>query len=131
MTAFRDEALAALRDASGGEWTDAHTVAKRMSGQPAPAAVGRALSTLAHTGYCSRRMDEYGVSYRVGLRVVELFDAEGAPDGKLLLWQAGPGIDIERSPAKARLPETLRLTERDVRTMRAACDEALGRAWER
>lgn len=135
MTERQQLVLVCLRAASAGEWTGAAQVADRMrrAGDEKASAVGvgRMLSKLAEDGYCSRTGAEGAWTYRAPLHAVVVYDSNGDEAGRLLLWaSAGRGLELDLSQLAETLPEQewrLRLDERDVRTVRASCDEALFR----
>lgn len=133
----QEAAYEALKRASGGEWIDAGTVLRQMAtmGLPAgvvapksPAAMGRVLAQLAEAGYC-RRADHEGASrWRVEMRAVVVYDGTGQEVGRLLMVEHPRGLILDLGQLHELLPLRdwrLVLEDRDIRTMRAACDDAL------
>lgn len=144
MTDRQQLALLCLRAASADEWIGADQVASRMreagDEKASSTGVGRILSKLADEGHCLKRHTGAQWSFRAPLRAVVVYDVEGVEAGRILLWSTRTGLEVDLSQladvlvhdpgrlAKAAGDEwRFELAERDVRTVRAACDEALFR----
>lgn len=134
---MQEAAYAALKRASGGEWVEAGAVRRQMAELPdvKPAAVpatnaamGRLLAQLVENGYGDRKDSEGASLWRVRMAAVTVYDGEAQEAGRILLAQTAAGLDIDLSQLAELLPTVnyrLVLGDRDVRTLRAACDETL------
>lgn len=133
---MQEAAYAALKHASGGEWVEAAAVRRQMAEldvKPAAvpatnAAMGRLLAQLVEVGYGDRKDSEGASLWRVRMAAVTVYDAEAQEAGRILLAQTRYGLDIDLSQLAELLPTVnyrLVLGDRDVRTLRAACDETL------
>jgi hypothetical protein len=123
--------VAAVRHASGGEWIDAaavHRVLVAEQMQVTREKVARALPAPARAGHYELHDDGVSKRYRAQVSAVVVYDADGIEAGRLLLWRTTTGVEMDFSQLVEALPArgwTIDLADRDVRRVRAACDDAL------
>lgn len=126
--------VAAVRKASGGEWVDAAAVHRALAGEMDVTAekVARALPAVARVGHFEMVERDGSKAYRAQVSAVVVYDADGCEAGRLLLWRTPGGMELDFGQLVEALPAKcwrLDLTDRDVGTVRAACDDAM--SWVR